>query len=116
MKRLLIFLVLLGLLSACQNPFKAPANEQQDVIQWIRKAEKEIESENWNKAKQTAKGLTEGWGSIRKRISLNASSGDLTEMEISIAQFRAFVKQEEKTLALVEVERLKQLWKSIASM
>ncbi|MEW9670717.1 DUF4363 family protein [Ammoniphilus sp. 3BR4] len=116
MKRLLIFLVLFGLLSACQNPFKAPFNEQQNISQWIRKAETQISLGNWKEATQMSKQLTEGWGSIRKRISLNASSGDLTEMDMSIAQLAVLVKQEEKTLALVEVERLKQLWKSIASM
>ncbi|RXT04783.1 DUF4363 family protein [Ammoniphilus sp. CFH 90114] len=104
------------LLVSCVNPFKVPMTEQQDIKSWILKAEKEISKDNWREAQKIGNELSDGWGSIRKRISLNASSDEMTQMDIAIEQFKVYVKEEDKTVALAEVERLKQLWQTLASL
>ncbi len=116
MKRIGILFLVLLFATSCQNPFKAPFNEKQDIKHWILKAEKEIAKDNWKESKDIARELSDGWVSIRKRVSLNASSDEMTQMDIAIEQFKVYVNQEDKTVALAEIERLKQLWQTIASL
>lgn len=114
--RVLTFVVFFILLIACSNPFKAPYNENQDLKKWIHMTEEKIKKEHWQEAKNTQHLMRKGWADMRNRVALNASSDDLTELEISMEQLMTYIEEKEKVLALAEVGKLKQLWEGIARL
>ncbi len=117
MKPIIVVCVLtLFLLTGCFNPFKAPMNEQQDLRKLIEKTQEQIKNEQWEEAKTIQKRLQIGWGQIRNRVSLNASSSDITDLDISIEQLTTYIEEKERALALAELGKLKQIWEGIARL
>ena len=114
MRVLICILVSFLIVTGCQNPFKAPYNEQQDLEKWIDVIEKQVNVDKWEEAENTQITMKKGWADIRNRVALNASTDDLTELEISMEQLMAYIKEKEKVHVLAELGKLKQLWDGIA--
>lgn len=112
----IMYLLILFLVAGCFNPFKAPLNEQQDIRKLIQLTESNIRSGQWEEAKNMNKKLQTGWSQLRNRVSLNASSSDISDLDISIEQLTTYIQENERVLALAELGRLKQIWEGIARL
>lgn len=114
--KLMMYILTFFLLAGCFNPFKAPMNEQQDIKKIMQLTEKNIKGEQWEEAKNMQKRLKSGWSQLRNRVSLNASSEDISDIDISIEQLKTYIEEKEKVLALAELGRLKQIWEGAARL
>lgn len=114
--KIMLSVIITFFLSGCMNPFKAPMNEQQNIAKWIGLTEQHLQKENWQEAKQVYHQMKKGWKEIHYRVSLNASSDDIANIDISLQQLKIYIEEQEKVFALAELVKIKQIWEEIANL
>lgn len=109
-----IFLIVLFILIMLGDKYlKRSFNDNDNIIYLIDTVTKEVEEEDWDRAKSSAKDLRSAWDLVVKRVQFSAEKDEINGFFRNLARLEASIVVKNKDNALMELNEAYYHWESL---
>ncbi|MCT8977652.1 DUF4363 family protein [Clostridium sp. CX1] len=92
------------------NYLKQPRSTKDDVVMYIKEVTDDIRVDNWSKAEEDTKKLSEAWKMVMPRIQFSVERDEMSNISINIARLKGIVMGRDKSAAFTELSELYENW------
>ncbi len=100
-------LIFFALLMNSGSYFKKPMADNFDTLN------KDLKSENWDKAENTFKELSYSWQETIPRIQFSVEKDEINAINVNISRMEAYIHSRDKNEALAELSEAVEHWNNI---
>ena len=105
-----VLLLVFVLIMTAGNYLKKPRSVNDDVVMYIKVVTEDVKGENWNKADEDTKKLTDAWKKITPRLQFSCERDEIYNISINIARLNGIVMGKDKNAAFVELSEMYENW------
>lgn len=92
------------------NYLKKPLNPSEDVVAFINVTIEDIQSNDWERAKNSVVKLEHAWKKIIPRIQFSVERDEIYLISINIARLKGALLSQDKSSALIELNAALENW------
>lgn len=114
--RIIIPIILLGLFILAMTTgglLKKPMSDEDDLISFIEKTEKEVLNQDWKKASTHLSDAKKAWKKVVRRIQFSAERDEINELHKTLDRTRGFIEAKDKGGAMAELAEARNIWKEL---
>lgn len=109
-----LFLIALFILTMLSDKYlKHSFNDNDDVVYLLDTVAKEVNEEDWNKAKSSTEKLRSAWVMVVKRVQFSAEKDEINGFFRNLARLEAAIATNNKDNALMELNEAYYHWESL---
>lgn len=105
-----VILIVFVLIMTGGNYLKKPRNVNDDVVMYIKVITEDVKRENWDKAEENTKKLSDAWKKVTPRIQFSVQRDEIYNISVNIARLKGIVMGRDKTAAFVELSEMYENW------
>lgn len=92
---------------------KKPLNPNEDIAKLLSQLEIQVSNQNWAKATESSKTLDQAWRSVQKRLQFSSVEFDeMKQFSTELDKLDGSIKAKDKSVAIIQIQVLKNLWHS----
>lgn len=114
--RIIIPIILLGLFILAMTTgglLKKPMSDEDDLISFIEKTEKEVLNQDWEKASTHLDDAKKAWKKVVMRIQFSAERDEINELHKTLDRTKGFIEAKDKGGAMGELAEARNIWKEL---
>ncbi len=114
--RIIIPIILLGIFILAMTTgglLKKPMSDEDDLISFIEKTEKEVLNQDWKKASTHLSDAKKAWKKVVRRIQFSAERDEINELHKTLDRTRGFIEAKDKGGAMAELAEARNIWKEL---
>ena len=90
--------------------FKKPLGKDDNIPESIQLILQDVESENWEGARDKTDNLSNAWKKIVKRIQFSSERDEINAFDASTARLRGAITAKDKSAAFIELSEAYEHW------
>lgn len=114
--RIIIPIISLGIFILAMTTgglLKKPMSDEDDLISFIEKTEKEVLNQDWKKASTHLSDAKKAWKKVVRRIQFSAERDEINELHKTLDRTRGFIEAKDKGGAMAELAEARNIWKEL---
>jgi hypothetical protein len=106
---LIVSILLIIIILGGASTYKYLRFESEMFNEKLSALDKSIDNEDWNKANELYKLIADNWDKSKKRYSMLIEHFEIDNINMSIAELKAFIKTKNQSLSKAKISSLKTL-------
>lgn len=106
-------IILFVLIMLSGNILKKPLWKNDDIPKAIQTVIQNIQSENWESAKENTKNLSDTWKVIVKRVQFSSERDEINSFDSNLARLNGAIIAKDKSSSLIEINEAYEHWEAL---